>query len=120
MRMHRFVQERERAIQVVCVQAVAIYGNEFQWDQRETSRQEDLHLLLNWQARSTLGALPSTSLGELFRDLGQTPVPVALDSRQQRFTARLANACAGSKLKETYNHPTSGSPICRVIKNEHE
>jgi hypothetical protein len=43
----------------------------------------------------------------------------ALDSRQQRFTARLANACEGSKLKEAYNHPTSGAPICRVIKKEH-
>jgi hypothetical protein len=45
---------------------------------------------------------------------------IALDSRQQRFTARLANACEGSKLKRTYNHPTSGAPICRVIKKQHE
>jgi hypothetical protein len=46
--------------------------------------------------------------------------PVALDSRQQRFAARLESACKGSKLKETYNHPMSGAPICRVIKKEHE
>jgi hypothetical protein len=36
------------------------------------------------------------------------------------FAARLASACEGSKQKETYNHPTSGAPICRVIKKEHE
>jgi len=34
--------------------------------------------------------------------------------------ARLASACEGSKLQETYNHPRSGAPICRVIKKEHE
>jgi len=54
------------------------------------------------------------------RDSGLTPVPLALDSRQQRFTVRLAIACEGSKLKRTYNHPTSGAAICRVIKKEHE
>jgi hypothetical protein len=54
------------------------------------------------------------------RDSGLTPALVALDSRQQRFAARIASACEGSKQKETYNHPTSGPPICRVIKKEHE
>jgi len=54
------------------------------------------------------------------RDSGLTPAPVALDSRQQRFAARLANACEGSKLKKVHDYPTSGAPICRVIKKEHE
>jgi len=54
------------------------------------------------------------------RDSGLTPVPVALDSRQQRFTGRLPNACEGTKQKEAYNYPISGAPICRVIKKEHE
>jgi len=54
------------------------------------------------------------------RDSGLAPAPVALDSRQQRFAARLASACEGSKIKETYNHPMSGAPICRVIKKDHE
>jgi hypothetical protein len=67
-----------------------------------------------------VGALPTTPLGPLMRDSGVTPAPVALDSRQQRFVARLASACEGSKQKETYNHPTSGAPVCRVIKKEHE
>jgi len=72
------------------------------------------------QLSASLGALPTTPLGALMRDSGLTPAPVALDSRQQRFAARLANACEGSKLKEMYNHPTTGTPICRVIKKEHE
>jgi hypothetical protein len=54
------------------------------------------------------------------RHSGCTPAAVVLDSRQQRFAARLANACEGSKLKKLYDHPTSGSPICRVVKKEHE
>jgi hypothetical protein len=53
------------------------------------------------------------------RESGLTPVPVILDSRQQRFTARLANACS-SKLKELHHNPSSGAPICKVIREEHE
>jgi len=75
---------------------------------------------MNRQARSTLGALPTTPLGPLMRDSAPTPASVDLDSRQQQFAAMLTSACEGSKQKETYNHPTSGSPICRVIKKEHE
>jgi hypothetical protein len=33
---------------------------------------------------------------------------------------RLANACEGSKLQEVYDYPTSGAPIGRVIKKDHE
>jgi len=53
------------------------------------------------------------------REAGLTPAPVILDSRQQRFTARLANACS-NKLKELHQNPTSGAPICRVVKKENE
>ena len=56
----------------------------------------------------------------LMRDSGLTPAPAALDSRQQRFTARLANACEGTKLKEMYDYPTPGALISRMIKKEHE
>jgi len=59
-------------------------------------------------------------MGALMRESGLTPAPVALDARQQRFTARLASACEGSKLKAVHNHPTSGAPICTVITKEHE
>jgi len=53
------------------------------------------------------------------RESGLTPAPVILDSRQQRFAARLANACS-SKLKELHEDPSSGTPICRVVEIERE
>jgi len=53
------------------------------------------------------------------RESGLTPAPVILDSRQQRFTARLAHACS-SKLKELDHNPSSGATMCKVIREEHE
>jgi len=53
------------------------------------------------------------------RESGLTPAHVILDSRQQRFTVRLANACS-SQLKELHNDPSSGRPICRVVETDHE
>jgi len=53
------------------------------------------------------------------RESGLTPAPVTLDSRQQRFAARLENACS-SKLKELDSNPSSGAPICRVVRKKHE
>jgi len=53
------------------------------------------------------------------RDAGHTPMRVILDSRQQRFTARLANAFS-NKLMELHQNPASSAPICREVKNDHE
>jgi len=53
------------------------------------------------------------------RESGLTPAPVTSDSRHQRFAARPENACS-SKLKELHNNPSSGAPICRVVRTEHE
>jgi len=113
------VPESVTAVQVACVQAVALCGSELWWDPKEAGRRDDLQLLLNRQARSILGALPTTPRGALMRESGLTPAPVVLDSRQQRFAARLADACSG-KLKELHRSPSSGAPICRVIEEEHE
>ena len=77
------VPESVRAIQVTCVQAVALYGSKLWWDPREVGRRDDLQLLLNRQARSILGALSTTPRGALMRDSWLTPAPVILDSRQQ-------------------------------------
>jgi len=82
-KMHGIIPERARAVQIACVQAVALDGSELWWDPREIGRREDVQLLLNWQARSTLGALPTTPMGALMRESGLTPAPVALDARQQ-------------------------------------
>jgi len=53
------------------------------------------------------------------RESGLTPAPVILDSRQQRFAARIENACS-SKLKELHKNPSSGAPIGRAVRKEHE
>jgi hypothetical protein len=119
-RMHGIVPEQVRAVQIACVQAVELYGSELWWDPKKVVQRDDLQLLLNWQARSTLGALPMTPLGPLMRDSGRTPEQLALNSRWQWFAARLQSQCEGSKQNVTYNHPTSGALTCRVIKKEHE
>jgi len=112
------VPESVRAVQVACVQAVAPYGCELWWDPREVGRRDDLQLLLNRQARSILGALPKTPRGARMRESGLTLTPATLDCRQQRFAARLENACS-CKLKELHRNPSSGAPICRVVSKEH-
>jgi len=119
-RTHGIVLERVRAVQIACIQAVMLYGSELWWDPREIGRREDLQLVLNLQARSNLGALPTTPLGAPMRESGLTPAAVALDASPQQFTARLASACEGSKLNALHAHPTSGAPICRIITKEHE
>jgi len=113
------VPESVQAVQVACVQAVALYGSELCWDPREVGSRDNLQLLLNRQARSILGALPTTPRGALMTESGQTPAPVTLDSRQQRFAARRDNTFS-SKLEELHSNPSSGAPICRVVRKEHE
>ena len=117
--MYRVVPACVIAVQVACVQAVALYSSELWWDPKTGSGQDDLQLLLNRQARSTLGALPTTPRGALMRDSGLTPAAVALDARQQRFVARLASACEGSKSKKLYDYPTPGALVGRVAASEH-
>ena len=41
------VPESVRAVQVACVQAVALYGSELWWDPNEAGRRDDLQLLLD-------------------------------------------------------------------------
>jgi len=113
------VPESEMAIKVACIQAVALYGSELWWDPREVGRRDNFQLLLYQQARSILGTLPTTPQGALMRESGLTLVPVTLDSRQQRFAVRLENACS-KKLKELHSNPSSGAPICRVVRKGHE
>jgi len=104
---------------MACIQAVALYWRELGWDCREVGWRNDLQLLLNRQARSILGALPMTPQGALMGESGLTPALVIWEPREQRFTARLANACS-STLKELHHNPLSGAPIFKVIREEHE
>jgi len=113
------VPQSVRAIQVVCVQAVTLYRSKYRWDPTEQGRRDDLQLLLNRPARSIQGALLTTPRGAPLRESGLTLVPVMLDSKQQRFAARLENACS-SKRKRLHQNPSSSAPICRVLRTEHE
>jgi hypothetical protein len=118
-KMYGVLPESVRAFQVACIQAVALYESELWWDPSEAGRRDDLQLLLNRQARSILGALLTTPRGALMRDSGVTPAPVILESTQQRFAARLANACS-NKLRKLHQNPFSETPVCRAVKKEHE
>jgi hypothetical protein len=53
------------------------------------------------------------------RESRLTPAPVTLDSRLQRFAARIENTC-NSKLKDLHRNASSRAPICRVVRKESE
>jgi len=106
-----------RAVQIACIWAVALYGSKLWWDPKALGRQDDPKLLLNQQARSRLGVLCTTPQRAPMREAGLTPTPVISDSRQQWFTARLANAYS-NEGKTLHQTPSSGELICRVVNNE--
>jgi len=120
MRMQEIVLERTRAGQIASVQGVVLNGSELWWDPLEIGRREDLQHLLDRQARSPIGALPTMPMGALMTESGLPPTPVALDATHQRFTARLACTSEGSKPEAVHDHPTSAAPICRVTTQEHK
>jgi len=53
------------------------------------------------------------------RGSGLTPAPVIIESRQQRFAVSLANVCSNI-LRKLHQNPSSGTPVCRAVKKEHE
>jgi hypothetical protein len=119
IKSYSVVSESVRAVHVVCIQAVTIYGRELWCDPREVGKQDDLQLLLNRQAISILGTLHTTPWGAVIRESGLSTARVILDSRQQHFAARIGNA-SSDKLKERHKNPSSGAPICRAVKKQHE
>jgi len=50
---------------------------------------------------------------------GFTPTPVIIESRQQHFAARAANACR-DKLRKLHRDSSSATPVCRAVREEHE
>jgi hypothetical protein len=62
------VPDLVRYVQIACIHAVALDGSELWWDPKEIGRREDLQILLNRHARSTLWALPTTPQGLLLSD----------------------------------------------------
>jgi len=117
--MYGIVPAWMRAVQVRCVQAVTLNGSELWWDLIDGSRLDDLQLLLNRQARSTLGALPTTPRVAHRGNSGLTPAAVALDARQQRYIARLASGWDDPKSNRRYDYSTPGAPVGRVAASEH-
>jgi len=113
------VPESVRAVQVACVEAVGLFGSELWWDPSEAARRDDIQLLLNRQARSIMGVLAMASRGALMTESGLTPTPVIVESRQQRFAARLANACS-NKLRKLHQNPSSGATVYRAVKKDQE
>jgi hypothetical protein len=87
---------------------------------KDCCQQDDLQLLLNHQAMSTLGVLPTTLKGAHMQDSELTNVEVALTRRTQWFVPRLANTTQGSKLKQCYKYPTLGIPLGTVATMEHK
>jgi len=83
IKKHGIIPECVRAGQVMCVQAVALYGSESWWDLKEECRLDYLPLLVNQHTGSILGGLPSSPLGALMRESGLTPTPGVIHSRQQ-------------------------------------
>jgi len=118
-RTYGVVPESVTGVQLACVKSVTLHGCELWWDPNEAGRRDDHQLLLNRQARSILGELPTTPRGTSMRDSGLTPTPLILESRQQRFAARLANMCS-NELRKLLQNASSGAPVCRAVKNEHE
>jgi len=117
--MYGLFPESLRVIQIACIEAVTLYGSELWWDPRNVGRRDDLQLLPNRQATSILGALPTQPQGALMREAGNTPTPVIWDSRQEWFTARLANVCS-DMLMVLHQNPSSGVPICRIDMKDPE
>jgi len=115
----RIVPDNVRVIQLASAQAVALYASELWWDPEKVGCRDDLQLLLDPQATSVLGALPTTLPGALMSESARSHKPVVLDSRQQRFAARLADPCS-SKLEELHEDLSSGKGICRVVEIDHE
>lgn len=77
-----------RRIQIAAVQAVALYGAELWWHGQK-DRETGLQLLINRQARATIGAFRTTPIGPLLREAGLEPAGVILDHKQRTYAVRL-------------------------------
>jgi len=108
-----------RPVHSASVQVVALYGSQLWWDPTNGSWRDDLHLILNWLARSTLGMLLANQRGAQMRDPGLTPAAVALNAQHQWFVPRLASTCEGSKSTELLDYPTPRAPVGRMALIDH-
>jgi len=93
-----------RRIMTACVQSVTMFGAELWWKggnvRGTTGCVEELQLLVNQQARATMGAFRTTNLGALSMESGLRPVSNQLENRQQRFGAWLLSLPQGSAAQD--------------------
>jgi ribonuclease HI len=95
-----------RRVQVAAVQAVALYGAELWWDGQK-GRRDDIHLMVNRQARAITGALPPTALGPLIKESGLRSAESLLNNRTRRFGSRQLATPSRGPDGETIINPTS-------------
>jgi len=117
--MYAVVPACVRSVNIARIQAVTVYVSELRSVPVEGSRPHDIRLLLNLQAKSTLGTRPTTPRGAPMRVSGLTPVAVALEAGQERFVVNLASVCEVSKLKELFKYPSPGAPVGSVAATEY-
>jgi len=76
-----------KRIQVVAVQAVALYGSELWWHGQENQAQE-VQKLLNEQGRRVTGCFRTTPQGALMNDAGLRPAKALLNNQVRRHKLR--------------------------------
>jgi len=93
-----------RWIMIVYVQSIAMFGAELWWKggnvRGTTGRAEELQLLVNQQARATMGAFQTTNLGALSMESGLRPASNQLENRQRRFGLRLLSLPQGDDARK--------------------
>jgi len=78
-------------------------------------RANDLHLLVNQQARATTGAFRTTNLGALSMESGLRPAGNQLENRQRWFGLRLLSLPQGDRAREVVGARTAmGSRLGNV------
>ncbi len=83
-----FPSELVRKIQIVAVQAIALFGAEFWW-RRQKIYHSEIQKLLNRQGQAITDIYQNTSLGPLMSESGLIPTRILLDYRQRKYAYRL-------------------------------
>jgi len=95
---------------MACVQSVAMFRAELWWKedlaQGTIGRANELHLLVNQEARATTGCFRTTNLRALSMESGLRAATAQLENRQRRFGLRLLSLPQGDQAREVVEAPT--------------
>jgi len=95
-----------RRIQVVAVQAVALYGSELWWP-GQANRAQELQRFLNEQGRRVTRCFRTTPQGALMNDAGLRPAKDLLNNRVRRYKLSqlmMPDAQGGGKMLEVWRN----------------